>query len=322
VSAQTNDFQELVAALTEIIGEKCDSPGFLPDGAAGGKPREVDIVAHGEVAGHEVLVGIECRAWTETQDITFVDGMHGKHLYLPTSKLVLVSSSGFSADALKRAEFLNIKAITPGEVTPDFIGEIVNNLQAVLSKQFRLDAEKVSIKFDPPMEHPDGLLDTIADVPLNLNLHRADKTVIGAVGDLAQANLRGFKPDQPAAMKATGNETKFSITHDDPNADGQPVYLMDAAQILRRITRIEIAGKATVHVVEIPLKHGDYDGTPYSTAKVEGDDTLHWVFTEGPEGVQAGVRVLPEGKAKGARFHKAIVPPRPASRDSEAASES
>ena len=84
---------------------------------------------------------------------------------------------------------------------------------------------------------------------------------------------------------------------------------------LRRLfaasTHIEITGKATVHVEEIPLKHGEYDGTPYSNAKATpGDDTLHWVFTEGADGLQGGIRMLPDGKAKGAQFYKATIPPR------------
>jgi hypothetical protein len=315
VSAQTNDFQELIAALTEIIGkDKSTSPGWLPDAAAEGKPREVDIVAVGEAAGHEVLVGIECRAWATPQDITWVDGMHGKHAHLPTSKLVLVSSSGFTPDALKRAEFLNIKAITPGEVTPDFIGEIVNNLDSMTSKEFEFEVDKVSVKIDPPVEHDGQLLDAIDEVPLNTNLHRADKTVIGVVGDLVRAYLRVNPVEQPAFRDATGNETKFSMTHADPNVEGQSIHLMDVPpQTLHRITGIEIAGKATVHVVEIPLKHGEYDGTPYSTAKVEGDDTMHWVFTEGEDGIRGGIRVLPKGKPTGAQFYNAIMAPRPPS---------
>ncbi len=44
----------------------------------------------------------------------------------------------------------------------------------------------------------------------------------------------------------------------------------------------EITGKATVHVEQIPLKHGDYEGVPYSTGKVTpGEDTHDVTFAEG-----------------------------------------
>ena len=39
----------------------------------------------------------------------------------------LVSSSGFTADALALAEFYGIQAITPGQATPEFIGQVVAN---------------------------------------------------------------------------------------------------------------------------------------------------------------------------------------------------
>jgi hypothetical protein len=71
-----------------------------------GQATEVDICAEGEIACHEVLLGIECRAWKRPQTIEWVEAMFGKRFHLPTSKLVLVSSSGFTANALKLAEFL------------------------------------------------------------------------------------------------------------------------------------------------------------------------------------------------------------------------
>ena len=116
VPARTNDFQELVTVLTEILGKDKTTPSaMLPDLAVPGASREVDICAEGEVAGHKVLVGIECRASKRPQTVEWVEAMHGKHSHLPTSKLVLVSSSGFSRNALKLAEFLKVKAIAPGE---------------------------------------------------------------------------------------------------------------------------------------------------------------------------------------------------------------
>jgi len=155
VPARTNDFQELVTALTQILGnDKTLAPAMLPDRAIPGAVREVDICAEGEIAGHKVLLGIECRAWKRPQTAEWVEVMHGKHSHLPTSKLVLVSSSGFRPNALKLAEFLGIKAITPSEVKPGFVGEIVNNLDSVWMKRFDFTPEQMTIVFDPPITYP------------------------------------------------------------------------------------------------------------------------------------------------------------------------
>jgi hypothetical protein len=322
---QTTDLQEVVAALTAILGsDKCRSPAKLPDSSLGGFLREVDVVVDAADIDptREGLISIEVRdrgtePWAPRpkgkEDVGFVDEMHGKHLYLPTAELVLVSKSGFSANALKKAEFLGIKMIMPAQITSGFVGEIVNNLDSAVSKVFRAEPEKVKVMIDPPIAAPDGRqIDTIEDVPLNTNVHSGDRTVLGVLAALAKAVIEAADKNQASYREATGTETSFKVTYDKPNNAGEPVYLLNLdADTLHRITYIEATGSATVHVEKMALQHRDYDGTPYSAAKATpGDDTHHWVFTEGTDGLQGGIRVLPEGKAKGAKFFKAIIPPR------------
>lgn len=61
--------------------------------------REVDVVVRSDIAGHEVIVGIEARASARKADLLWVETLLGKHEDLPTSKLVLVSESGFTGPA-------------------------------------------------------------------------------------------------------------------------------------------------------------------------------------------------------------------------------
>ncbi|OBI08551.1 hypothetical protein A5714_01905 [Mycobacterium sp. E2462] len=302
---RSNDFQELITALTQILGKDVATPSaMLPDNALPGVHREVDICAEGEVSGHKVIVGIECRASTSKrprpQTVEWVEAMHGKHSHLSTNKLVLVSSSGFTANALKLAEFLNIKAITPEEVTPGFVGRVVNNLDSVWSKQFSFTPETMTVVFEPPITYADGVsADRVDLFPiLHAYIHRGDSTVLCQAGELLAHIMSNINMDQPVFADATGEETHFTLDQEHPRANDEPVYLIggDEApvpQTLRRITLIEITGKVKAHVVEVPLKHGQYDGTPYSTGTaVVGDDTFHWVITEGDEGPRMGVRVL------------------------------
>jgi hypothetical protein len=154
VPKRTNEFQELITLLTQILGKDTTTPSaMLMSSVPGVGEREVDICAEGDVAGHEVLVGIECRAYkSRRQTVEWVEAMHGKHSHLPTSKLVLVSSTGFTKRALALAEFLHVDAITPGEITPGFVGEIVNNLKSVWAKGFAFTPDKMTIVYDPPIE--------------------------------------------------------------------------------------------------------------------------------------------------------------------------
>ena len=133
--AQSTDLQEVVAALTAILGsDKCRSPAMLPDSSLGGFLREVDVVVDAADIdpSREGLISVEVRErgtepWADKrkgkQDVGFVDEMHGKHLYLPTAQLVLVSKSGFTPNALKKAEFLGINTVTPAQITPGFVGK-------------------------------------------------------------------------------------------------------------------------------------------------------------------------------------------------------
>jgi hypothetical protein len=85
--------------------------------------REVDVVAVGKVAGHQSIVCIECRDWKRPQDVQWVEQARTKFDDLGANVRVLVSSSGFTKLALEKAARHNIKTITPGEVTTEFVGK-------------------------------------------------------------------------------------------------------------------------------------------------------------------------------------------------------
>lgn len=309
---RTNEFQELITALTQILGRDVATPSaMLDDSAVPGERREVDICAEGHVSGHKVILGIECRAWKRAQTVEWVEAMYGKHSHLPTDKLVLVSASGFTPAALKLAEFLKIKAITPDDVTPGFVGEVVNNLESVWVKRFDFTPERMTVVFDPPITNADGeTADRVDLMPiLNTHLHRGDSTVLCEAGHLLQQLMSNIDMNQPVFRDATGDETHFTMGQEHPLADGQPIYLLggddpdEQPHSLRRITLLEVTGRAVAHVVEVPLKHGQYEGTPYSTGTSKtGDDTYHWVITEGDEGPRMGVRVLNSGSPTDGQF--------------------
>ncbi len=84
-----------------------------------GEPREVDVCIETQVAGHEIIVSIECRGQARKQAVGWIEEMHAKHSRLPTDHLVLVSSSGFTPNALTVARSYNIETVVPEELTED-----------------------------------------------------------------------------------------------------------------------------------------------------------------------------------------------------------
>jgi Restriction endonuclease len=305
---RTDRFQELITVLTQVLGKDVATPYAMLTDNVLGVGREVDIVVEGEVSDHKVVVGIECRAWKRPQTVEWVEAMYGKHAHLPTDKLVLVSASGFRPNALKLAEHLNMEAITPAAVTPGFIGRVVNNLSSVWAKQFAFTPEKVAISFHPQLVSPDGAVSDRLEVPLSVNLHRSDSSVICTIGDFVQNWMHNIDLNQPTFRDATSGESTFTMVMGDPLADEEPVYVcaddVDPPQTLRRITEVEITGKVKAFVAEMPLTHGQYKGTPFSSGTLEvADDTHHWVITEGAEGPRIGVRVLPKDNPTGGQFY-------------------
>lgn len=116
---RTNDFQRLVVLLERVLADSnttvTESKELLDKII--GKTREVDIVIERIDSLRHVVLSIECTGGLSTRPATveWVERMWGKHQSLPTSKLVLVSQTGFSSSAKKKADWLNIDAIDINE---------------------------------------------------------------------------------------------------------------------------------------------------------------------------------------------------------------
>lgn len=187
MSAQSNPFQRLVAMLTDLIGDgtaEVVEPWITKDPDSG-QSREVDVVAIGRLGGHRVLVGIECRDQTDTQDVTWVEQAVTKFDRLHINLGVLVSASGFSEPAKIVAAAAGLKTITPGEVNPEFVGEIVNTLNQVEAKRvdFRPAAMRiwVATKVGDTEQELDIEMDAEEDYALWLADGRPVMTPIDAV---------------------------------------------------------------------------------------------------------------------------------------------
>jgi hypothetical protein len=98
-----------------------------------GTPREVDVCIEAEIANHAVRVCLECRDQKRPQTVAWVEEMRSKHDRLPTDRLVLVSSSGFTAEALSKARSFGIETIVPEELTDEQASKIATWVRMVFS---------------------------------------------------------------------------------------------------------------------------------------------------------------------------------------------
>lgn len=111
---RSNDFQKLIHHIQTQISQNSfvEESRFLTD-AITGQSREVDIVIEGTAASYSFIVSIEVIGWSKKKgDIEWVERMICKHSTLPTDKLILVSKTGFTKSAIKKAAFHRIETIT------------------------------------------------------------------------------------------------------------------------------------------------------------------------------------------------------------------
>jgi hypothetical protein len=117
VPQRTTPFQTLI---TEIVQQLAGSdatviPSKLVCDRRTGQLREVDIVVEAPIAGHVVVIGVECIEHGRPATIEWIDKMKGKHRDTEIDKLVLVSKSGFAATAKASAESLGFQALSLAE---------------------------------------------------------------------------------------------------------------------------------------------------------------------------------------------------------------
>lgn len=120
---RSTPFQAIVRLVREHFaqsGVTITESKLLRDAVTGYKP-EVDIVIEGELDGEPMVISVEVIEHSRKATIEWVHRMLRKHRDLPTNRLLLVSKSGFSRQALVaiEKEAGRVQALTPEIVEVD-----------------------------------------------------------------------------------------------------------------------------------------------------------------------------------------------------------
>ena len=119
-----------------------------PDGA-----REIDVSVRGQIEDRQTFILIECKDWKLDVGIAAIDALDSKRHDVRADKTIIVSNSGFTQPALRKArrkEIMCVSALVHGN-------EIV---RFVLNREFlakKLSVERYTWKIYVPGEHPPGL---------------------------------------------------------------------------------------------------------------------------------------------------------------------
>jgi len=109
---RSNRFQRLVTMLTATLAGKAKvTESAMLEDKVTNELREVDVLLELVAATYPISLGIEVISWARKADVTWVEKMRAKHENLSTNKLILVSESGFSDQAKKKAKFYEIDTL-------------------------------------------------------------------------------------------------------------------------------------------------------------------------------------------------------------------
>jgi len=123
VPRRSNFFQRVIAVVHAHMSEGAivEESAMLPDRESG-TLREVDVVIKVSKP-YETVVSIEATSTTQSQsskrrraNVEWVERMLGKHASLPTNLLVLVSETGFTQEAMRKATARGALALTPEDL--------------------------------------------------------------------------------------------------------------------------------------------------------------------------------------------------------------
>ena len=270
---RSNDFQKLVFLLKEhVVDAKATvtESKMLMD-LVTGKEREVDICIERDIAGHKVIISMECRDHRRPADIGWVEQMKAKHDRLPTNYLALVSKSGFSKEAYKVAESYGIETIKLEKEIEESAAIIIGKLETVCCKSFNLTPLKCVVEVEAGNSLPS---ETISAFPDNL-VYLSNGNQICTVKDIVEYWLHSQHLIEKLHKEWEENHKSFEFQVEIPPCnDGQKLCMQKIdPYLLRPIKRIQVSGRIELCVSKIPLSQGKLSGVniAWGAGKVVGN---------------------------------------------------
>lgn len=179
---RTNTFQQLIHYIyTQLIPTGAiisESAEILERESS--DLREVDILIEQEIAGIKIRIAIECRDYKRANTKEWIDALIGKYSDLQIDKVIAVSSSGFTSEAIRKAKAHGIETHTLKEaLDTNWIKEFLK-LGILVISDWKILEEWVRIETDPTIYTELDLNDFVID---------SSEQKIGTLEELVQDGL-------------------------------------------------------------------------------------------------------------------------------------
>jgi hypothetical protein len=285
--ARSTPFQKLVLHLQEQLSPTATvaESAFLIHRLTG-ESREVDVVVRATVGEHPVVVSLECIEHGRPADVTWVEQMITKHAHLDTNRLVLVSLSGFSDQAVTLARGLGITTYTPEEACAQDWMQVVGQASLFCARH----------DYTPLVT---SLLIDTGDGPFALDagpdteIFRPDTGGIGKLGDLVMFVLH----DQAFASVAMDSQmTDGTSTIDFDFTLDHKTYATDVTGTRHLILGVHVKVKAVRSSAPVPMTSFAWNGVPaaFGAAQTPLGPTTMTIVEPAPG--QMTAKVVVDGK--------------------------
>ena len=237
---------------------RVEEAAFLIDRVTG-VTREVDVVVRHQVADHEVVVAVECRDHRRKATVEWVEQMAMKHSALPTSKLVLVSRSGFSRQAMEKARSLGVDAYSFDQTAKGdwrrLLGENAGSPLAIWALRIRGCWLVLA-----------GSEDTAHPAHPNTAIFNADGSVEGQLRQMVYATVEGAPDFTQAALEfaAKRKEPEFLA-----NLGREPAIFVTTEHGLREVALVRVLLEATELPGHFQLHEARFRGNPVAYGEGE-----------------------------------------------------
>ena len=283
---RTNAFQRLITLLTAALASnaRITESAMLTDRVTGER-REVDVLIAAQAATYQLSLGIEVVSWGRPADTPWIEKMRAKHDNLPIDKLILVSESGFSAPAKRKAEFYGIETLTIEEACeadwPLIAALEETGIFKVLTINFDVEAicrldtgalEQLPVPRTASFPTPTGpkTIDTWVREILNLDEFQ----------NVIWNNLNGSV------------SSDFWLQYTEPNG----LWRFDNEGKAGQITELRIGLTVLNAASPVRFACGKFRSTPFVSGRsTDPSQPLQFVLAKQPDGTSSGYLIDPNG---------------------------
>ncbi|TXI22242.1 MAG: hypothetical protein E6Q61_09625 [Nitrosomonas sp.] len=285
---RSNEFQQLIYSIQQClaVGAIVTESKFLIDRQTGDKV-EVDIVIESIVNGFPITISIEVRDRGRPATIEWIRESIGKHLTLPTNKLVLVSKAGFTKSALIKATENEIETLSLEQAGNYPWSDSTKQLakDGITLAVFSLSWQTYSVDYTTIIRNGQKLTidqNSLNDCIFTGSSDGSTKKLV-EIPDLMLADGNVAKPIMQKWIK--DEKADFEVTWRVPKGS----YLTDKSGNIFALDQIKVVGKSSVKKEVMKFEFNKLQGMAIAHA------TVNDIVSKIPSGGQLTLTIIDKG---------------------------